>query len=622
MPDPAPALSDPLTTLLLSLPGVGSDPAITAVLSAMRGGAMLGHTGCDLAVVAAAAGVPAYDLHARLIASGLAAVATASAPTTPLVIDGGRVADRRTWMHERALAGLLVARARERVGILSGNLPLVAEIARVLPVDAARHALSAGGVHWQRLAACTALSRGLTLVTGGPGTGKTTVAAVVVGLVALARAREGGDPPQVVLAAPTAKAAQRLAEAVRHELVARGLAEGDAVSRLAGWTSTLHRLFHDPRAVSADLAVIDEVSMADVATLRRALERLPAGCRLLLLGDPDQLASVEPGRVLSDLVALHTGRTPADIAAANASAGGAGETLALATSAQHALSDVQVRLRVNWRSGDAPPLARLVQALQTAGGEEAALAILDDRAAAPAAGLRGGSDGQELVWAVRADPPPSPAALIAALWAEHAAWATSLAAAPDAASALARFDAVRLLSTLRQGEWGSERLNPLWEATLLRESGAITDESGHYHGRPLLVQRNRPDLGLDNGSIGVVWREDGRLVGRFPGVGSTLSVPLHRLDAWTPAWILTVHKAQGSQGGTVEVIGPGPHASGPQRRLATRELVYTGITRARLRCRVWWDHAGLAEALTRRTERAGGFARHLLRAGDGSDPGL
>ena len=83
MPDPAPALSDPLTTLLLSLPGVGSDPAITAVLSAMRGGAMLGHTGCDLAVVATAAGVPAYDLHARLIASGLAAVATAGAPTTP-----------------------------------------------------------------------------------------------------------------------------------------------------------------------------------------------------------------------------------------------------------------------------------------------------------------------------------------------------------------------------------------------------------------------------------------------------------------------------------------------------------------------------------------------------------
>ena len=270
------------------------------------------------------------------------------------------------------------------------------------------------------------------------------------------------------------------------------------------------------------------------------------------------------------------------------------------------------------RSGDAPPLARLVQALQRAGGEAAALAILDDAAGAPAAGLRGGRDAQEPVWVARVEPPPAAAALIDALWREHHDWAASLASAPDALTALARFDAVRLLSTLRQGDWGSERLNALWEAKLLAGADIIPEANGHYHGRPLLVQRNRPDLGLDNGSIGVVWREDGRLVGRFPTAGGTIAVPLHRLDAWTPAWILTVHKAQGSQGATVEVIGPGPHASPAQRRLATRELVYTGITRARLRCRVWWDRAGLAEALARRTERVGGFAPQLRRAGSAS----
>lgn len=589
-PEPPPAA--PSVELLLALPGMRAGRGVRESLLAIAGAAGQGGTGASLAAVAEDCATSPEELIRNLCASGLAAEAGTGEPATPVVIDDDHLTTRRNWMHERGLARLLTARAsRSHLDACRADAGLATAIAAAFPVDPGGRALGEGGVHWQRLAACTALARDLAVVTGGPGTGKTTVAAQVVGLLAGHRARTGLPPPRVVLAAPTAKAAQRLAEAVRSGL-------GDAAG-LADWSSTLHRLIRDQRVARIDLAVIDEISMADAAILHRALAALPDGCRILLLGDPDQLASVEPGRVLGEITALaETGCDPG-LAAWHAACGGAGEPVDIATGPGHPLARVQVRLQVNWRSGDAPPLAAVVRDLQ-AGRTGSAMRGLD------------ATTGDAASWVRREDPPSAPRLLIDRLASEHARWADAILDASDAETALAMLVGNRWLTALRQGPWGCEALNDLWETGLLRRRGMVADASGHYPGRPLLATGNRRDLGLDNGSLGVVRCEEGVWVARFAGRPG--SIPLHRLDAVAPAWFLTVHKAQGSQAPHIEVIGPPAQAGAAAANLASRELVYTAITRASRRVRLWWDADGLRTALTRRSERRSGLGRHLLRA--------
>lgn len=528
-------------------------PAALPVLERLQQAAAEGHTAIAVGAEEAA----------PLLASGLAerADCAEAEPAAPLVLDGNLLTTRRQWRHERDLARQLVARA--------APLPLPAPIAAgdldaLFPPSPAARAV--GGVDWQRRAAEVALAQGLVLITGGPGTGKTTVAARIIGLLSLADQRAGRPLPRVVLAAPTGKAAARLAEAVREELARAGWPL-EAVGELGGWRSTLHRLLRDPRAPEAACAVIDEVSMADAALLDRALARLAPACRVLLLGDPDQLASVQPGRVLGDLAALPRA---------------------------HRLAAVRVHLAVNWRAKDAPALAAAIARLQQ--GATDLSPLVDD--AAP--------EGVS-----RRDLPGSPAALIAALQRDHAAWLASLREAADPAVFLARFAALRLISVLRHGPWGSEGLNLRWEQAL-----GWTPQRP-VHGRPLLITENRPELGLANGDLGVCWRTDEGWHCAVADADGLRRLPLARLAGVTqPAWFLSVHKAQGTQGERVEAIGLPPDASDGQRRLATREMVYTAITRARARVRVWWDEAGLAQALAQREgeRRQSGFARQLARA--------
>lgn len=547
-----------MQTLLTEL--FAAPPAAAAALGALTAAEQDGHTGI---VIDDAARRP-------LIACGLAGDGTAGDPATALVVDGDWLCSRRTWRHERDLACALVTRARQTMS--ADDLPTPADLDEAFPDTAAARAV--GGIDWQRRAAETALAHGLTLITGGPGCGKTTVAGRIAALLARVHRRAGRPPPVVVLAAPTGKAAARLAESVRQ--AATGLAAADAAV-ITGWASTLHRLFHHPRTATVDLAIIDETSMASAATLGRVLARLPDRARVLLLGDPDQLASVEPGRVLGDCAAV------AD---------------------DHPLRAVSVRLRVNWRSGEAPALAALVAALQ-AGATDAADLLPD----APPTDDRS--------WVQRCDPPRTPASLIDALINAHQDWLEELHSASDPAQALRLVDGLRLLTVLRQGPWGAEALNARWEERLRRQRGLIADGHGHYPGRLLLVTRNRPDLDLANGDIGICWPDaEGRLSAHFPALAGTRAVPVHRLDQTAPAWFLTVHKAQGSQGTQVEVIGLPTDATPGQRLLATREMAYTAITRAARRLRVWWDADGLAQALARRDldRRRSNFPHQLARA--------
>ena len=553
--------SPPLARLLGEL--FPHHPQALPILARLARAERLGHTGLVLA---------AAD------AGQLTSLAEQTEdPHTPLVLDGDWLASRRAWTHERNLARDLLARANTPFSV-DHDPALGADIAAAFPPSA--RALSEQGTDWQRTAATVALHHGLTLITGGPGCGKTAVAGRIALLLAQHHARSKRPVPTVVLAAPTGKAAGRLVESVRREL-SRSALDPAVQAELTAWSTTLHRLFHDPRCPRVDLAIIDETSMASAATLARVLARIPATARVLLLGDPDQLASVEPGRVLADLAHLP---------------------------AAHPIAPRVVRLRVNWRSGEAPALAALVKALQH--DDPTAPRLLDTPPPNPA---------DATPWIHRTDLPTHPATLIQRLGADHRDWLDRLAQAPDPAAALALSTEVRLLTVLRQGSWGADALNAQWERHLLNTWQIRADAHGHFPGRLLLVTGNRPDLNLANGDVGIVWPESAAdhapWTTFFPDVGGVRAVPLHRLDGVIPAWFLTVHKAQGSQGDLVEVIGLPGDANSGQRQLATREMAYTAITRAARRLRVWWDAPGLTQALATRESqrRISGFPIHLAR---------
>lgn len=554
----------PLARLLGELfPG---DPKGAAILARLTRAERQGHTGIV---------VPPREatVLGDLVGSG----GDGEDPRTPLILDGDWLATRRAWNHERILAQQLIARATTP-GPKLNDPALDAALAAAFPPS--ERALSEQGVDWQRAAAGVALAHGLALITGGPGCGKTAVAGRIAALLAGHHARTGRPVPTVVLAAPTGKAAGRLVESVRREL-ARSDLDSATQTALTSWSTTLHRLFNDPRCAQVDLAIIDETSMASAATLARVLVRIPAAARVLLLGDPDQLASVEPGRVLGDLARLP---------------------------AHHPIAPRTVRLRVNWRSGAAPALAALVKALQQ--DDPTAPGLLETPAPDPA---------DPNPWIHRTDPPGQPSTLIHRLIADHRDWLERLARAENPAAALALAEEVRLLTVLRQGPWGADALNAQWERHLLAARHLRPDAHGHFPGRLLLVTGNRPDLDLANGDVGIVWPapagDHASLAAYFPGVGGVRAVSLHRLDGVIPAWFLTVHKAQGSQGDLVEVIGLPQDASPGQRQLATREMAYTAITRAARRLRVWWDAPGLAQALkTRESQRrTSGLPIHLTR---------
>lgn len=537
--------------------------AVQEVLSRLSQAVNDGHTGITL------------HKHDKdlLVSAGLTSPIPGGDQTFPLIVDGDWLCSRRVWMHEKNLASQLVMRARQSLPLNDPELDK--DISDIFPASSA--ALAIDGIDWQKRAADIALTHGLSVITGGPGCGKTTVAGRIAGLIARSHKRRNLPLPVIVLAAPTGKASARLAESVRHAMTAIGLSSSETVS-ITGWSSTLHRLFNHPNIAHVDLAIIDETSMASASTLNRVLSQLPPRARAVLLGDPDQLASVEAGRVLGDIAAV---------------------------TATHPLAQVSVRLRVNWRSGEAPALAALVRDLQegTSGAER--------QLEAPIPATMGGD------WIHRTDLLRSPHDVIHSLINAHASWIRDIITAADPAAALALVEYVRLLSVLRQGPWGSDHLNDLWEQQLCKRHALRPDSLGHYQGRLLLVTGNRPDLDLANGDIGMCWPDaNGYMQIHFPTPTGTLAIPVHRLDQLVPAWFLTIHKAQGSQGQHVEVIGLPPDANAGQKQLATREMAYTAITRSAKRLRVWWDADGLAQSLNTRelARRRSNFPVQLERA--------
>ena len=544
-----------------------------------------GHTSLELS-----------DEEAGLLA-GSAAVTNGSDGNSPapLVLRGTRLQSWRLDQAETRVAARLRELASEHVQVPAGDTPdhppaLDAPDAADAPGDAADLAqLFPDAQSAQRRAAELGLRRALALVTGGPGTGKTTTAARLLALLAN---REPGI--RVALAAPTGKAAARLGEAIAQ--AARQLDGPLAgvrprLERAAFQARTLHRLlrwhprtdrcrFHAANPLPYDVVVVDEASMLDLALWDRLLSALGRGTRLVVLGDHRQLESVQPGRVLAEMI----------VAAAGDGNGGAAGRATAATNSP--LTDCHVELDRNYRFESHPGISRLAAAIRDYDGETALQALTNEdyREELFQYSSAQVNDALEQVW-------PQVMAVVRASTPE------------EALAALAR---IRILCALRRGPYGVEGVNARVEARLRRE-GLPAGEWAH--GRPVLVTANDPHSGLFNGDVGVLLnKEDGRgITAWFPGLQEPRSVPLAALPSHDTAWAMTVHRSQGSEFESVLlVLPPQPH------ELAGPELLYTGVTRARSRILLAADEVALRAACQQRPPRRTGLLEKLRAQNDGS----
>ena len=415
----------------------------------------------------------------------------------------------------------------------------------------------------QREAAAVAARRRTTILTGGPGTGKTTT---VAGLLAVLSEQQ--PHLSVALTAPTGKAAARLQESVLAELAeldeadrARvGQVQALTLHRLLGWRpDNATRFRHDRRnRLKHDLIVVDETSMVGLTMMARLLEAVRPETRLVLVGDPQQLSSVEAGAVLTDLVAGYHDRADSPV----------------------------VRLERSHRFG--PEISALAEALQ-AGRADDVLAA-----------LRAGVDEIEFVESDDAEAVLKPQVLEAALRLREAA------EAGDVDTAVDLLGENRLLCAHRDGPYGVRHWNRLVERWLGEATGHEIWTTW-YAGRPLLVTANDYALGVYNGETGVAVRgADGQLRARISGSAGLLDLAPSRVAEIDTMHAMTIHKSQGSQAREVTVVLPPPES-----RLLTRELFYTAITRAEKRVRVVGTEAGVRAAVERQAQRATGLAQRV-----------
>lgn len=549
------ALATHLSALLLRLNGSHSDDlarAISALCTAMEEGHVC---------------LPASEWKGDIARLRECAVVGASGEFAPLILDeSGRLYLHRYWQYEDGLACAILARASAEAPQFSAPL---------LAASVKKYAARADAT--QRAAAENAVRRRLSVITGGPGTGKTRTATLALLLLAEQFAATG-DAAHFALAAPTGKAAARLSQSLDATLSTLDL-PANVRALLPTDASTLHRLLgafpgathfrhNAANPLPARVVVVDEASMVDLPLMAKLFDAIHPEARVILLGDKDQLASVESGHVLGDICAGLREKTYTPLRAC--------------------LTELTTNHRFAADSG-IHRLSRFVN-------------VADATAAATLLSTPDCSD-------LRAAAQPTPRALAAMISASALPFLRAYRAASTPEEALTLFGGFRILCALREGPYGVANLNTLAERALA-EADLISPEHAFYAGRPVLIRRNDYQLQLFNGDIGITlpdadaggelrvfFHDETRGLRRFPPA---------RLPEHETAFAMTVHKAQGSEFRHVLLVLPDAECP-----VLSRELLYTAITRASTSLKVWWNEGALHAALKRSITRWSGLRARL-----------
>lgn len=524
----------------------------------------------------------------RKALSAASAVGQPGDPAPLILDDADRLYLARFWKYEDALAREILARASQDVEV---DRPLLQRGLQRLfkPRSQERD--------WQRIAAAIAVLKRFVVISGGPGTGKTTT---VTKLLILLAEQFADQRPRIALAAPTGKAAARLSESIKEKK--RELQCDEHIrAAIPEEATTLHRLIGvvPGRAVTRhnrdnplhlDALVVDEASMIDLPMMCRLLDALPASARLILLGDKDQLASVEAGSVLGDLCAagLQAGFSEDlcdDLATLTE------ERPDPADGGESRLMDNIVLLRKSYRFDANSGIGALAQHVNQ-GAALAAFELFNDLLY------------QDLDWQ-----PLTRVNLESLLERIAVRGYRRYLPVGSPLEALQRFNEFRVLCALREGPFGVASINAAIEK-ILRSQGMIAGDERWYAGRPIMVTRNDYGLKLFNGDIGMIWpdTDQGGVLRAFfimPD-GAVRKVLPNRLPEHETAFAMTVHKSQGSEFDEVVLILPDEPSP-----VVSRELIYTAITRAKRRTAIWGTREVFETGVARKLERASGLVDRL-----------
>ncbi|QLQ11049.1 MAG: exodeoxyribonuclease V subunit alpha [Nocardioidaceae bacterium] len=488
----------------------------------------------------------------RLTDSSLVATANATGiaggtgGVYPLRLEQGLLYLDRYWRQERLIAEFVDRRASAVENVDEHALSVALQ--RLFPDERDER---------QRAAASTATRSWNSVVAGGPGTGKTTTVAKLLAVLCA----QPGPAPRIALAAPTGKAAARLSEAVLATIatldeVDRAVVtapQATTIHRLLGWVPSRNRFRHNQsHRLPYDVVVIDEASMVSMTLMARLVEALRPDTRLVLVGDPDQLASVDAGAVLRDLTERSTMVDHV-----------------VTLSRVHRFAGEIHELASGIRQGNAD---RVMDVLRN--GNEVVLTAPEEAAAVR----------EELVMTGRA--------------------AAAAATTGDAMGALEALERHRVLCAHREGPYGVTRWSMLADDWLREDDPEHPRFGLWYPGRPLMVTSNDRELGLFNGDTGVVVASGGRLVAAFRFGDEAREIAINRLSDVVTVNAMSIHKSQGSQFDAVTVVLPDPTSP-----LLTRELLYTAVTRAKERVRIVGTEAAVRAAVDRRIQRASGLQR-------------
>jgi exodeoxyribonuclease V alpha subunit len=502
----------------------------------------------------------------------------------PLVLDArNRLYLYRYWDYERKLARAIQDRAGLRRSPVDRDI-LRTGLDRYFPPREQTP-------DWQKVAAYAAVTGNLCIISGGPGTGKTHTVTNILALLL-----EQDEALRMAVCAPTGKAAARIQETIRKakqvlacppELLPKIPEAATTIHRLMGVKRGSPHFYHDRHhQLPVDVLIVDEASMVSMALMTKLLLATSAACRVILLGDRNQLASVEAGAVLGDIcAAADTGSFSK--AFCEQYAIDSGDDIIPSCAAGNAvLSDCAVELKFSYRFDEKSAIGAVSRTVNS-GDAAAAMEIM----------------ATDTTGTIAKKPLPDPGELEDQLAALLDTGYAGLFRAPGVAQAFTALETFRILCSHRRGPYGIEGINRLME-TILQKKGLIDTREQYYPGRPIMINRNDYNLGLYNGDVGIIWPDETAAPRAwFPDqTGGFQALAPARLPAHETVYAMTIHKSQGSEFDRVVMILPATTAP-----IFTRELIYTGITRARRAVEIWTNDDIFKAAVRARVERRSGL---------------